>query len=253
MTNNHQGEGQMRNGDWIQTFTGRKFWPVDPRADEIEIEDIAHALSLLCRYGGHCLRFYSVAEHSVLLSRAMAPEFKLHALLHDASEAYLIDLPRPIKNCLPGYREAEAAIEAAVAERFGLPPVMPPQVKEADTRILMDERAVNMRNAPSKWTTDTTPLGIELQFWSPYRAEVEFLNEFESLTTRIRAALETGASGTFKIGDRVRKTKGSRWQGRIVGTYSTSLTPEGYCVESETEVGSVQIYPAAALEGRSDG
>jgi hypothetical protein len=64
-------------GDWIQTATGRPFWPIDPRPEDIDIEDIAHALSMLCRFGGHCLRFYSVAEHSVLLSQYVAPEHKL--------------------------------------------------------------------------------------------------------------------------------------------------------------------------------
>lgn len=169
---------EPRQGDWIQTFTGKQFWPMDPSPDEIDIEDIAHALSMLCRYGGHCLRFYSVAEHSVLLARAVAPRHRLHALLHDASEAYLIDLPRPIKNCLAGYREAERVIEIAVAMHFDLPLAMPSEVKRADTQILMDERAVNMRHAPSRWTTDTSPLGVTLQFWSPEQAEAEFLAEF---------------------------------------------------------------------------
>jgi hypothetical protein len=76
-----------RRGDWMQTFTGRRFWPLDPRGEDVLIEDIAHALSLLTRYGGHCTRFYSVAEHSVLLARAATPENALWLLLHDASEA----------------------------------------------------------------------------------------------------------------------------------------------------------------------
>lgn len=73
-----------RIGDWIQTFTGRQFWPLDPQPDHIDIADIAHALAHDCRFGGHCRRFYSVAEHSVLLSRAVAPEFRLAALMHDS-------------------------------------------------------------------------------------------------------------------------------------------------------------------------
>lgn len=105
-----------RSGDWIQTATGGQFWPMDPQPDEIDINDIAHALAMLCRFGGHCLRFYSVAEHSVLLSHAVPPEHALWALLHDATEGYLVDMPRPIKAFLPGYKEAEAGIVRAVIE-----------------------------------------------------------------------------------------------------------------------------------------
>lgn len=168
-------------GDWIQTSLGGQFWPIDPRADEIDPEDVAHALSLLCRFGGHCLRFYSVAEHSVLLSRAVAPENRLWALLHDATEAYLVDVPRPLKPFLVGYREAEDKIAVAVCERFGLPLQMPAEVKAADTRILTDERHQNMAPAPKPWSTDTEPLGVKLQFWSPQQAKREFLADLSSL------------------------------------------------------------------------
>ena len=86
-----------RVGDWIQTMSGVIFYPLDPRPEEIRIEDIAHALSHQCRFAGHCREFYSVAEHSVRVSRELPQEFMLWGLLHDASEAYLVDLPRPIK------------------------------------------------------------------------------------------------------------------------------------------------------------
>lgn len=167
----------MNRGDWIQTAMGHQFWPIDPRASEIVPEDIAHALSMLCRFGGHCLRFYSVAEHSVLLARAVAPDHRLWALLHDATEAYLVDVPRPLKPFLVGYREAEDKIALAVCERFGLPVQMPAAVKAADTRILTDERQQNMAPAPKPWSTDTEPLGVTLQFWSPSQARDEFLFE----------------------------------------------------------------------------
>jgi hypothetical protein len=168
-------------GDWIQTALGRQFWPIDPRADEVFIDDIAHALSMLCRFGGHCLRFYSVAEHSVLLSRAAAPENKRWALLHDASEAYLVDVPRPLKPFLQGYQAAEEKIMRAVCERFGLASVMPAAVKEYDKRILFDERTQNMATAPIRWATDVDPIGVTLQFWPPSVAKVAFLAEFQSL------------------------------------------------------------------------
>lgn len=171
----------MNRGDWIQTAAGHQFWPIDPRASEIVIEDVAHALSLLCRFGGHCLRFYSVAEHSVLMARAVSPENRAWALLHDATEAYLVDVPRPLKPFLVGYREAEDKIARAVCERFGLPLDMPAEVKAADTRILTDERQQNMAPAPKPWSTDTEPLGVTLQFWSPEQAKREFLAELSAL------------------------------------------------------------------------
>lgn len=177
-----RGEEAARHGDWMQTATGRQFWPVDPRADEIEIEDIAHALAMQCRYAGHCMRFYSVAEHSVLLSRAVSAENAMWALMHDASEAYLVDVPRPLKPFLPGYREAEDAVMRAVAERFGLSPDMPREVKVADGRILADEAGQNMATPPVPWAYTGEPLGIKLQYWSPEEAKRHFLNEFEALS-----------------------------------------------------------------------
>lgn len=168
-------------GDWIQTATGGQFWPIDPRPSEIAIEDIAHALSMLCRFGGHCRRFYSVAEHSVLLARAVAPEHRAWALLHDASEAYLVDVPRPLKPFLTGYAEAESRIMTAVCSRFGLAPEMPAEVKAADRAILTDEARQNMAPPPARWSTDTQPLGVRLRFWSPPQAKAEFLFEIERL------------------------------------------------------------------------
>ena len=169
-------------GDWIQTAMGRQFWPMDPRPNEVFIDDIAHALSMLCRFGGHALRFYSVAEHCVLLSRVAEPKDKLWALLHDASEAYLVDVPRPIKPFLYGYDAAESKIMRAVEERFNLFFGMPDQVKRLDRAILTDERMQVMAPAPVPWSTDGAPLGVKLQFWTPEVARYEFLTAFYQLS-----------------------------------------------------------------------
>lgn len=180
-----------RTGDWMQTFTGRKFWPLDPRADEIDIEDIAHALSMACRYGGHCLRFYSVAEHSILLSRALPAPLRLWGLLHDASEAYVLDVIRPLKPSLQGYREIEDRVIAQVAIKFDLDQQngsMPDLVKAYDTRILVDEKNQNMAPGLVWGTDDQRPLGVNLQFWSPEQAKAEFLSEFASLSIATKAA-----------------------------------------------------------------
>lgn len=170
-----------RRGDWLQCFSGGKFYPLDPRADEMNILDIAHSLSLQCRYAGHCLRFYSVAEHSVLLARYVAPEHRLWALLHDASEAYLVDVPRPIKGDLAGYREIEARIMGVVSETFGLRGDMPAAVHDADIRICVDEKAQNMAAGPMWGIDGLETLGVKLQFWSPAEAEAAFLDMFADI------------------------------------------------------------------------
>lgn len=175
-----------RRGDFMQTFTGRKFWPLDPRPGEIDILDIAHALAMQCRYGGHSRNFYSVAEHCVHVSRWLSEmgeskKTALVGLLHDATEAYLVDLPRPVKASFPDYKSAEDRLWRVIARRYGLPEAMPAKVHEADNRILADEIRQNM--VPMDWhDKHDDPLGIRLQFWSPDRAETEFLLEFVRLT-----------------------------------------------------------------------
>jgi hypothetical protein len=180
----HPGKGfkqkgpGVRRGDWMQTVSGRQFWPLDPRAEEVHIEDIAGALSKLCRYGGQCLRFYSVAEHCVHVANYAPEGLKLAALLHDASEAYLSDVIRPIKSHLTNYLEIEAGLERVIAQRFGLTWPMPVEVKRLDTAILADEREQNMAAPPIPWQQNDPPLGVTLQFWVPQRAEREFLRAF---------------------------------------------------------------------------
>lgn len=171
-----------RYGDWIQTYSGRVFYPMDPRPDEIHIEDVAHALSMMCRYAGHCIRFYSVAEHSVLLSHVVPQEDALWALLHDATEAYLVDVPRPVKPFLAGYAEAEAKLHAAVAQRFQLPREIPQTVHDADYRICHDESWQNMCVMEPGWVRKDLRLGVKLHYWDPQEAERQFHLRFLELT-----------------------------------------------------------------------
>ena len=172
-----------RRGDWMQTFTGKAFWPLDPRADEIDPVDIAHALSMLCRYGGHVKRFYSVAEHCVLMSHAVSPENALAALLHDATEAYMVDLPRPVKRHLPDYAVYEDALAVVIAERFGTSATMPAEVKEADNRILLNERDALMATPPRPWGLDgLEPLPVQIHAWQPFYANAIYLDRLRDLT-----------------------------------------------------------------------
>lgn len=171
-----------RKGDWMQTYTGRMFWPIDPRHQEIHIHDIAHALSMMCRYNGHCKRFYSVAEHSVLVSQNVSPENALWGLLHDAPEAYLADIVKPAKPYIAGYKEAERRIMDEVCIKFGLPGDEPPDVKYADTAILADELEQVMGTAPHDWNLPYDALGVVINCLSPEAAKQLFLHRFLEIT-----------------------------------------------------------------------
>jgi hypothetical protein len=129
-----------RIGDWMQTVSGERFWPFDPRSEDISIVDIAHGLSNTCRYNGHTRPFYSVAQHSVLVSQNCSPQNRRWALLHDAAEAYIGDMIRPIKKYFPLFIEIETRIMECVCEKYGLPKAMPAEVDEMDNRILLNEK-----------------------------------------------------------------------------------------------------------------
>lgn len=170
-----------RFGGWITTYTGRKFWPLDPRPEDLDIRDIAHALSLLCRYTGHCAWHYSVAQHSVYVCRNLPPPFKRWGLMHDASEAYLLDLAKPVKEFIPQYKEFELKLERVIAARFDLPWPMPPEVKEADTRMLMTEAPVLLPDI-SDWTTEAEPYADQhIVEWTPHGAERAFMHDYKLL------------------------------------------------------------------------
>ena len=114
----YRTEGE-KNGV-IETFTGALFDPFNPDSELIRIEDIAHALSNLCRFAGHSTQFYSVAQHSINCYKLVPREHALSALLHDATEAYMVDMPTPIKNRLPKYMEKEDALMEVIYKKFNL-------------------------------------------------------------------------------------------------------------------------------------
>lgn len=144
-------------GGWIRTFTGRSFYPLDPRLDDLDIKDIGHALARQCRFAGHTCRFYSVAEHSVLVSKLMrplGPKAELAGLMHDATEAYLGDICQPIK-VLPAfdaYRKAEQQLDDLIRKRWQIPHDFDKQVGQADLIALATEARDLMGN-PQDWST----------------------------------------------------------------------------------------------------
>ncbi|EBR0111330.1 HD family hydrolase [Salmonella enterica] len=125
---------------FIQTLSGKQFDYLSATIDDIDIEDIAVALSNICRFSGHLPEFYSVAQHSVLCSQLVSPEFAFEALMHDAAEAYCQDIPAPLKALLPDYREIEKRTDQLIRFKFGLPLEEASVVKYADLTMLATER-----------------------------------------------------------------------------------------------------------------
>jgi hypothetical protein len=167
--------------DCILTFTNRWFAPLEPNPDDIDVRDIAHSLSLLCRFNGHCRQFYSVAEHSVRVSRALPAQHALWGLLHDAAEAYLSDIPRPVKRRLPGFNRMEDDLLAVILPRFGLAMPMPPEVLHADNVLLCTEMRDLMAPGVPWRELGATPLEARVVPMGPEEAERAFLARFEAL------------------------------------------------------------------------
>ena len=170
-----------RIGGCLQTRSGVRYYPLDPRWFEVLIEDISHSLSNICRFNGHCNEFYSVAEHSVLVSQIVWPEHQLAALLHDAAEAYCCDIPTPLKRDLVGYAKIEAANWDAIAKRFKINPVLDVSVIKADRAVLLAEKAAIIDHH-FDWELPGRPARVEIQCLSPRRARDAFMARFKELT-----------------------------------------------------------------------
>jgi len=167
---------------WIQTYGGRQFFPLAPRMDDIDVRDIAHSLALLCRFNGHCRTFYSVAQHSVLVSHNVPKLLALWGLLHDAAEAYVSDLPRPIKQLVPAFGEAEDVLLEVIMQRFGQAWPMPPEVKHADDVLLATELRDLMNPVPQPWPLRAQPLAAPIVPLEWAAARALFLDRFAELT-----------------------------------------------------------------------
>ena len=181
---------ENRKGDWCQTFTGRAIYPIDMRAEDVDLKDIAHSLALQCRFTGHCLDFYSVADHSLRVCEQVqlqADDLDLlrWALLHDAAEAYMKDIPRPVKRSIDGWQAIELQIEAAIAERFGLSffaeERIPSVVRHADSVLLATEARDLMAPPPQAWEHLPPPLTVRIVPLHWQVAEYMFLGKAREL------------------------------------------------------------------------
>ncbi len=156
---------------YVSTRCGVMFCLTNPRSQDVRSIDIAHALSRIYRFGGHTSRPYSVAEHSVWVSKLVQPEHRLAALLHDAAEAYVGDMVAPLKAMLPGFSVIERRIHEAICERFGISPEIPEEVHAAD-RVALATEAKQLLPLGLNWDCGAKPRDISLtaMWWSEARS-----------------------------------------------------------------------------------
>lgn len=186
---------------WIETFTGKQFYFLDPSDAQIDIRDIAHSLAFTCRYTGHSNRFYSVAEHSILVSYLASDP--LAGLLHDASEAYITDIASPIKPYLNNYKELEDKLMSKIAKKFGFDYPLDPDIKDCDATQLKTEAKHLLRSRGYPWAhlyPTKRPHGITPNCWSPEEAERKFLERFEEV--RKEYAPDSDGSTSSELGNK---------------------------------------------------
>jgi 5'-nucleotidase len=196
-------EPEARRSDWINTYLGHKIYPLDPDPTAIDILDVAHALSIFPRFCGHTRCFYSVAEHSVYVSQYCPREFALWGLLHDASEAYLGDITRPLKRTetMAPYRDSEKRLMSVICERFGISKQEPAEVKEADQRLLYTEAIQLFPRRNADWRQHAEPYpGLIIRGLNPEAAESLFLRRYVELTgaSGVTQRLEVCRRGDFE-------------------------------------------------------
>lgn len=171
----------------ITTVSGRFFDLLRPEEYEFDIEEIGYALSNLCRYTGHVNGFYSVAEHSVLVSRLVPEKLALTGLLHDASEAFMGDVSSPLKKLLPEYKRIEDRVQNAIAAHFGLEYPFPHEIHEADKRMYWQERQEIADNGvrDTVWHQNLRATRKEkAKGMMPEMAFRMFMSEFEKIIKR---------------------------------------------------------------------
>lgn len=177
--------GNDGKGFYIRTFTGKQLYWEHVEDHDFDVVDIAHALSMKCRWSGHTRKFYSVAQHSVMVSQLVPDEHKMDALFHDLSEAYMPDFPSPLKWYLrdKGFTvlsDMEKRLEAAAAKKLGLKFPRDPSIKEADL-ILLSTESRDLMPPGEERVGMIWPLEKEIDCWSPMMAKALFLKEYRKL------------------------------------------------------------------------
>ena len=178
--------------NWLQTFTGARFYPSDPRPADIHIEDIAHALSYINRFGGHLPEPWTVAQHALVMAEFAPPRLRLATQMHDSPEAYLGDVVKPLKQMLPEYQRLEGTVYRAIFDRFEIGEpceriCLDPIVEELDLRMLVTEAQQFIPHRIDAWDEQigVEPLDVDLKSLrgeSPQSVKAKFLRRFARYT-----------------------------------------------------------------------
>lgn len=173
----------MITTDYVSTFSGNRFYPLVPRIDRVAIEDIAHGLAYQCRFNGQTRAFYSVAQHSLIVADLVPPPLRLAALLHDAAEAYLGDMVKPLKVLLPAFSAIEEGVSAIIADTFGLDFSDYAPIKRADLVALATEKRDLMPHSVERWAylDGIAALPAPIVPLDPGQAKTAFLARFHQL------------------------------------------------------------------------
>lgn len=191
---------KMDTPEWIRTYSGKKFYVFNPKQKDIVIEDIAHSLSLICRFTGHTEDLYSVGQHSLLVMELCPDEFKLEGLTHDFPEAYITDLATPVKRKMPNYKEYENNLHTAIAKKFHLQFPMPKIIKEIDQEVFQMEWAYLMERNKKVKSGRFRMEREEFMILSPKEVEKRIVESFKRLHSERMRKIKTDStySNIFK-------------------------------------------------------
>ena len=168
---------------YISTYLGNRFYPTEGRIETIHIEDIAHGLAYQCRFNGQTNQFYSVAQHSIMVAELVPSAYRRAALLHDAAEAYLGDMVKPLKVLLPAFAEIEDKVTQLIAQHFELDFSDYAPIKKADLQALATEKRDLMPHSAEPWSylKGYEPLPQVIQPLNPNDAKLLFLKTWQQL------------------------------------------------------------------------
>jgi uncharacterized protein len=168
---------------YVSTYLGNRFYPLEPRIDEVAIEDIAHGLAYQCRFNGQTCAFYSIAQHSLVVSKLVPEQLRFAALMHDAAEAYLGDMVKPLKVLLPQFAQIEEQVGCIIARTFGIDFSDYAPIKRADLIALATEKRDLMPHSTERWAylDDIRPLPEPIRPMDPAAAKLAFLSAFDEL------------------------------------------------------------------------
>lgn len=183
---------------YVSTYLGNRFYPLEPRIEQVSIEDIAHGLAFQCRFNGQTCDFYSVAQHSLIVADLVPESHRLAALLHDAGEAYLGDMVKPLKNLMPDFSRIEDQVTDIIAKTFKISFADYAPIKRADLIALATEKRDLMPYSTEAWDylRGIEPLTTSIRPMSPMEAKTAFLDRFARYTGKpVSVGLAFGAKG----------------------------------------------------------